>query len=61
MLPACGLLGENGDDGDDEKFPEPPDRPNSACIVPLEVGPASQPVAEENDDRALTNQILSTS
>jgi hypothetical protein len=30
-LPACGLLG--GNDGDDQKFPEPPDRPNAAQVI----------------------------
>jgi len=32
VLPACGLLGEN-DDGDGEKFPEPPDRPSGSQIA----------------------------
>ena len=37
-LPACGLLGGN-DDGDDGKFPEPPDRPSSAQVVTPASGP----------------------
>jgi hypothetical protein len=32
LVSACGLVG--GDEGDDgEKFPEPPDRPNSAHVM----------------------------
>lgn len=41
LLPACGVLGGNG--GDEEKFPEPPDRPSNAHVVNLEA--ASQGAA----------------
>lgn len=30
LLSGCGLL---GDDGEEEKFPEPPDRPDSAYLL----------------------------
>jgi len=33
VLPACGLMGGNGDGEDSGKFPEPPDRPSSAHVV----------------------------
>lgn len=32
VLSACGSMGGN-DEGDDDKFPEPPDRPSSAQVV----------------------------
>jgi hypothetical protein len=32
-LPACGLMGGNGDGEDGGKFPKPPDRPSSAHVV----------------------------
>lgn len=56
ILPACESMGGNGDDGDDEKFPEPPNRPSSAFIVPAAVVPAPQPAVEGPDDRALAIQ-----
>lgn len=32
MLTGCGLLG-GGDDGNDEKYPEPPGRPESQAVI----------------------------
>jgi hypothetical protein len=58
VLPACGILGGNGDDGDDKKFPEPPERPGSAYVVPSEVAPLARSVARENDDRVRATQAL---
>jgi len=43
VLLACGSMGGN-DDGDDEKFPEPPDRPSSAHVV----APMSHSVGDVN-------------
>ena len=47
VLPACGLLGGN-DDGDGEKFPEPPDRPSSFQMATPD-GDANAPPATMGD------------
>lgn len=35
LLPACGGMGDNEDDGDDGAFPEPPDRPSAQVVTPI--------------------------
>lgn len=42
LLPACGVLGGNGDD--DKKFPEPPDRPKSTHVVSAGSSQGAAPV-----------------
>lgn len=51
LLSACGSMGGN-DDGDDEKFPEPPDRPSSAHVVAPTSNSAGDVIARPGDRAA---------
>lgn len=55
VLPACGLLDGNGDD---EKFPEPPDRPSSVHVGSPDSGPTAGSVPRTSDAGSLTVQFL---